>query len=310
MDVLIDIPQTEVELNNNLSEKEQAVQNLTEIEALIEDKMKTFAQKVGGEYVPPTPDQLRNKFDATLSVSPHAFYHIDEGGIIWGPGGEMGHGGGNVTTFNETGLHGYILTTSKEKDPDKTTRIYRGCVLKPDQQQVASMARMKGISVQDLYGYREGRITLDQLVNKAEESFDKQYLNYSMSQIRGRAQKYGTDEFDEVRQLHTAFTPGATDIDLWVSAAQDPIKIYRSSTSVGNAYGDFIRSDGGMNCVLIIDAPTRDVEHFGNARSESGVFGELKPKWIKAIIPATGNQEQFLSTVKDAEAKILENEIR
>lgn len=97
--------------------------------------------------------------------------------------------------------------------------------------------------------------------------------------------------------MHTCFTSGALDIDLWVSAAKDSNDVYAKGGNGGNTYASFLGPQG-IDCVMIIDVPNDKMVSY---QSEVGIAGELKKEWIRAIIPDTGDKEKRLDVLRQAE---------
>lgn len=266
---------------------------LIQVEQNVQERMRTFAQLCGGEYVPPTREDLIQKFRSVLSlnqqvkaketaegmVAPSYFYQKDQPNPA-------------IEAYNLSGLHGYIRFPRTEVECE-TQRLYRGCVYDPHVRQVAGLARVNGIEVGDLFAYRSGDMTLDQLVAKASNPLDKQSLIMYLDDLRKFAQTSGLSEWDALKQEHVRFTPNAKGLGLWVSCAHDPEKIYNYATlEPDQRWGSFLRGKVDamrMEAVTILDVPTSEVVNYSN---EDGVFGEIKHQYMRAIVPAVAGMER------------------
>lgn len=272
--------------------------SLMEIEHDIQSRLRRIADKIGGQYIPPSNQELEEKFEKTLSASPYIFSQKDADGRIWAPGGKVGKPPKNVEVYNRSGAFGFIIKAQESKDPkqESVIRVYRGCTFNPDEKQVASLARIPGIQAEDLYKYLNGQQTAEDLINKIEDPHTRELMLYDLQSMRKRAKKLGMTELEEVIRGHTDYTSGAVAFDPFVSMVLDPANVYFHS-NLGNVYGDFL-GKRTINCVLVIDVPGRETISFGN---EVGIKAEIKPEWIRAIVPSSGEKETLVATVRRAE---------
>lgn len=262
--------------------------NLQKIEQRQQEQLKVFAERMGGEYVPPSVDEVEGKFDQTLRVNPFVFPSVGSGGRIWALHEDSVYSNmKNCAAFNNSGEHGVIVFSPDDggsRDDEKKIRLYRGARIKLGQQQVAPLARMEGVSINDLESYRDGGIGLEDILEKVADADQRRYLAHVLEGITKAVARGNTTEMEELRSLHTCFTPGALDWDLWVAASYEPENTYRSGAeSVGNVYGDFFNlQEGYLEGVMVLDVPESEVERYSG---EAGIFAQIKPEWVRAIVP-------------------------
>jgi len=261
--------------------------NLRRIEQQQQKQLKVFAERMGGEYVPPSADEVEDKFDQTLRVNPFVFPNVGTGNRIWALHEDSIYSNmKNCAAFNDSGEHGVIIfpDSGGSRDDEKKIRLYRGAKIKIGQQQVAPLARIEGVGIADLEDYKGGRITLENILEKVADTGQKKYLAHTLEGITKAVARGNTTEMEELRNLHTCFTPGALDWDLWVAASYKPEDTYRSGAkSVGNVYGDFFNlHEGYLDGVMVLDVPESVVVKYSG---EAGVFAQIKPEWVRAIVP-------------------------
>lgn len=278
------------------------LKKVSEIESLVEKKMETVAYSSGGQYFPPTDEDLSQKFTDTILSNPLAVqYGIDEnsGRIIHPRHKKFKEGSEPVRVFNESGLHGAIIFPKDAKEsPKDSTRLYRGSYFLPGRVEVAPLARAPGVDVQDIYDYASGKITMDSIIEKITDPKVKEKISVTLSRVRESANKNSTTEIEEIGRLHTVWVSGAVDLDLWVSAANNPEESYVPHNSSDFVYGDFISPKGEINAIMILDVPQYIVLDRGE---ESGILGCIRPEWISALVPASGKGEQLQNTISRVE---------
>jgi hypothetical protein len=128
----------------------------------------------------------------------------------------------------------------------------------------------------------------------------KRYLKYSLDKIRERSSKEGITEIEELKQLHTCFTPGALDWDLWVSAVYKPEDAYLAGakSSTGAVYGDFLDLNKGyIEGVMVLDVPESEIVRYSG---EAGIKIMIKQEWIRAIVPQ--HRESLEDNIKKVES--------
>ena len=284
--------------------REEGLKDLEDIEGIVQSKLEHIAQQFGGEYIKPTQEEIEDKWNKALDVNPYVFYsHEDD--YIWSPGGKAGHGSETADTYNK-GDFGFIV--NREKAPaEPVTRVYRGATYDPKQRQLAPLARVDGVELDDLDEYLAGRKSMEEVISQVQDEHLKDYLTHSLVNVRRRAEKNGASELEEIKFMHTWFTSGALDIDLWVSAAKDPSEVYAKGGNRGNTYANFLGPQG-IDCTMIIDVPSDKMVDYN---SEVGITGELKKEWIRAIIPNTSDREKRLEILRQAEQylKTKENSV-
>lgn len=296
-----DNSQVEITSRSLESGPEDGPRNLGEVEVRIEKRMNALAHAYGAQYISPTEDEIAQKITETISINPYIYYDVDERGNIWSPGGQQGMGARNVEAYNRSGKFGFIAKErEKDKEQEETVRVYRGGKFNPSIPQVAPLARVEGITVQDILEYVEGNANMDSIVEKAQDEYWKESLARHLQQIRERAERYGVSELEEILHEHTAYTSNAIGVDLWVSAAKTPEETYGSG-NLGNVYGDFLyQGSAGLEIegVMVLDVPKKFIQDYS---SEVGILGEIKPEWISAIIPRSGDKQQMVETVRKVE---------
>jgi hypothetical protein len=277
---------------------EEGKKNLEIITERLQGRMREIAEALGGQYIPPTDEENGEKFTRTLEISDSIPWHPDEKGALWSSPTKFPTNLNHIKAYNESGLHGVIIIPSKEAEEGNTMRVYRGCTFYPDQPQIAPLARIKGVTVQDIHDYVEGKKTMDQIIKQIADERTREYLKDSLARVRNDMKKYQTTELEELLARHTMYTSGAEDIDLWVSAVKDPTKTYRRD-SAGNVWGDFLTCDGknGIDCVLVLDIPEDEIHDYKNS-SEVAILAEIKKKWIRAIVPSAPSQGKINKSIE------------
>lgn len=280
--------------------REEGWKDLEDIENIVQSKLQHIAEQFGGQYIKPSQESVEAKWNGTLDANPYVFYSIEDDEHIWSPGGKAGYGSETADTYNK-GDFGFIV--NKEKPPiEPATRVYRGAVYDPTQRQLAPLARVEGVKDDDISNYLDGKKSMDEIINGVTDEGLQNYLTRSLATVRRRAEENGTTELEELQLMHTWFTSGALDIDLWVSAAKDANDVYAKGGNRGNTYANFLGPQG-INCIMIIDVPN---DRMVDYNSEVGITGELKKEWIRAIIPDTSDKDKRLEVMRQAE-EYLEN---
>ncbi len=283
-----------------------SIQNLRKIEEHQQEQLKIFAEKMGGKYIPPTQDEVTYKFNQALEFNPFVFPSIGSGNRIWALHEKSQYSNMvNCASFNNSGQHGIIVFSEQNQKIGGSKlkmRLYRGATIEIGQQQTAPLARLDGVNAQDLLDYRDGNTSLEKILEKVMDLDEKRYLTHVLGDIRKSISKRKTSEWDELKILHTCFTPGALDWDLWVSASYKPEDTYRAGAkSVGNVYGDFFNLDEGyLEGVMILDVPKSEVVKYNK---EAGVFAQIKPEWIRAIVPQ--HTAALEKNIQHAEALVI-----
>jgi len=285
-----------------------SIQNLRKIEQNQQEQLKVLAERMGGKYIPPTDSEVTDKFNHTLEANPFVFPTIGSGNRIWALHEKSLYSNmPNCASFNNSGEHGIIIfpeQTQAREEAEPRIRLYRGATIEIGQLQTAPLARLDGVDTKDLLDYRDGKTNLEQILEKVTDVEEKRYLVHTLDGIRKAMTNGNTTEIEELRRLHTCFTPGALDWDLWVSAAYKPENTYRDGAkSVGNVYGDFFNlEEGYLEGILILDVPESEVVKYNG---EAGIFGQVKPEWIRAIVPQ--QTAALEKNIQHAEALILNN---
>jgi len=276
----------------NEADQQVSTKNFYKIENHIQLQMHAFATSVGGKYIPPTEQQITEKLNKTLDTYvPLDYYRIEDDGTITAFGGRM-------DAYNSSGLHGFILKELPPNiDPSTLYRVYRGCRFSPQETQKAGMARIQGITPQDVVDYWSGEATLESILEKVTDPEKKKLLEMEIGIHIKEHGKTVQSERDRMEDLHTNWGD-TSGVDLWVAAAKDPLRTrHRNNEGLELRYGEYLNGNA-IDAVLIVDVPDFYYKDFG---SEAGILGEIKPEWIRAIIPARGNDEIFIDNKKRAE---------
>jgi hypothetical protein len=271
-------------------EKEKSSAEFERIEDIVQGRMRQVAEKYGMQYMPPSRDELDDKYQMTLAKHDEIYHYVDE------KTGAIRMLSGYANGYNESGNHGLIVRKERETT-ENVTRVYRGGRFNANIPQVASLARANGIEVSDIHAYKNGKATMDKIIEKITDPEQKRSLQRDLKQTRERAERLKITEQEEVRRGHTDYTSGALAIDLYVSAALDPKDSYELGGNYNSA-GGFVDKDGTIYAVMVIDVPDSAYENFG---TEAGILGEIKPEWIRAVVPSVGTKETTLQNIKKAE---------
>lgn len=288
----------------------QDLNTLSQIEYITQSRTKALAQLFGGQFVPPSDEDLAEKFFSTIQVDPTAIdYEIDPStqAVIHPYFRKFkGEGSKVVQAYNESNRHGAIIfPTETIPNPEKDTiRLYRGTTCSPYQLETAPLGRAQGIDIQDLYDYASGKITMDAIVEKITDPDQKRHIADDLKRIREDAK---ITEIESIWRQHTMWSSGVTGLDLWVSAANTPNGAFIQDNSSRNTYGDFISFKNKVSGIMVLDVPKSQTR---TINQESGIFGCIRPEWIRAIIPASGKgtEGQLDRTISKVEKILNKND--
>lgn len=299
---------------------EHAVQEQKKTEQYFE----VFAKQVDGKYISPNISDIEEGilqyFKEIREITPRNF-RVDGNGIY-----------SRVSVADDTRnipvvYPGFIVYRIGSSGLGETVRLYRGVSrVKPEDRQLAPILRTfkrtsdgelvygenTGVQMDDIKGFIDGDITLDELIGKS--SYATTIFQNHASMIR----HYG-EIVEKIRHEVRGNSRPLSDLESMVFAHIDYHRdviypsVFVSSTKnplfANNKFGS-MTTEGG---VLVLDVPvgeTLNVEDFLFMRNlqsvttfseseEVYIIGEIKQEWIKGFIPALASRtDEFLEVLE------------
>lgn len=274
----------------------ESLLSLNELSLKTNEGLGRFAELTNGSYIPPTKSE--QEYRDTIQLSQRGFVRIHEeskSGIIRAT---------SSIEANKPSNWGYIKYPKnlKKEWGEETETVFRGCIVTPNQKQIAGLARIQGISTEDINNYFQGIVSIDEIITRADDETDKTHLGWALDEVRRNMKASNISEIEALKRYHTALPPGPN-LSLWVSVASNPGDIHHLTTS-NEIYGP-INGTLELNAALILRVPKSQIDNF--SKDESGIRTEIDPDYIAAIIPATGPIESVRHKITRIKESLLVN---